>query len=67
MWDVMPGDFDPSVSPEECLERALQHLAPGIVYVFHDSEKAASTLMYVLPRLLEAMKARNLVAESIRV
>ncbi len=53
MWDVLSGDFDVSLSPQQCLEYVVKNTTPGSVVVFHDSEKAFSRLEYVLPRVLQ--------------
>ncbi len=53
MWDVMSGDFDPGLSPEKCLKNVLTHTTNGSVVVFHDNIKAASRVLYALPRAIE--------------
>lgn len=53
MWDVLSGDFDQNLSPEECLNNVLKYTGPGSIIVFHDSLKAFHRLEYVLPRALE--------------
>lgn len=52
MWDVLSGDFDISLTPEQCLENVIQHMEPGSIVVFHDSEKAFPRMQYALPRVL---------------
>ena len=52
MWDVLSGDFDPSVSGENCYLNVVNNAKPGSIVVFHDSQKAFSSLQYALPRLL---------------
>ncbi len=59
MWDVLSGDFDTSISPEECAENVLQHIEPGSIVVFHDSEKAFLRMKYALPHVLEYCKSKN--------
>ena len=54
MWDVLSGDFDMALKPEQCLQNVLKHTRPGSIVVFHDSLKAFNRLEYVLPRALEA-------------
>ncbi|WP_158827249.1 polysaccharide deacetylase family protein [Mucilaginibacter lacusdianchii] len=54
MWDVLSGDFDMSLKPEECLKGVLKHTSNGAIVVFHDSLKAFNRLEYVLPKALEA-------------
>lgn len=52
MWDILSGDFDTNITPEECLENVLSTVKPGSIIVFHDSEKAWPRLQFVLPRFL---------------
>ncbi|HEY1870545.1 MAG TPA: polysaccharide deacetylase family protein [Chitinophagaceae bacterium] len=53
MWDVLSADFDQNISGEESLQFVVLRSSPGSIVVFHDSEKAFSTLSYVLPRILQ--------------
>jgi len=53
MWDVLSGDFDPKLSPEQCLNNVINNVRPGSIVVFHDSLKAEDKLSYVLPKALE--------------
>ena len=53
MWDVLSGDFDPMLSPEDCLANVVENARRGSIIVFHDSLKAAKNLFYTLPRVLE--------------
>lgn len=53
MWDVLSGDFDTELSPEDCLKNVLKHTEAGSIVVFHDSAKAFQRLEYVLPLALE--------------
>jgi peptidoglycan-N-acetylglucosamine deacetylase len=53
MWDVLSGDFDTSLSPENCLGHVILKSGPGSIIVFHDSEKAFPRLEYALPRMLK--------------
>ena len=59
MWDVLTADFDPSVSPEKCLQNATQKVAPGSIIVFHDSLKARKNLEYALPRAIKLLKEKG--------
>lgn len=52
MWDVLSGDFDPSVSPEQCFDNVTRNSQPGSIVVFHDSLKTFEKLQFVLPRVL---------------
>lgn len=53
MWDVLSGDFDRKLSPQNCLHKSIQHSDEGSIVVFHDSIKAAPNLKYALPRYLD--------------
>lgn len=53
MWDVITGDFDLNLSPEECYRNAIRHTTNGSIVVFHDSLKAFDRLEYALPRFLQ--------------
>lgn len=53
MWDVLSGDFDAKLTPEQCLDNVVNNAAPGSIVVFHDSLKAEERLKYALPRTLE--------------
>lgn len=59
MWDVLSGDFDPVLSPEQCLTNVLANAEPGSIVVFHDSLKAEENLRYALPRVLEHFAAQG--------
>jgi peptidoglycan-N-acetylglucosamine deacetylase len=53
MWDVLSGDFDTSIKPENCYLNVINNAEPGSIIVFHDSLKALSNLQYTLPRVLK--------------
>jgi peptidoglycan/xylan/chitin deacetylase (PgdA/CDA1 family) len=53
MWDVLSGDFDTKLSPENCLKNVIKHAGNGSIIVFHDSLKAYDRLQYALPRTLK--------------
>ena len=53
MWDVLSGDFDPSVDGENCYLNVVNNAKPGSIVVFHDSLKSFTTLKYALPKILQ--------------
>lgn len=67
MWDVLSGDFDMSLKPEQCLKGVLKHTGNGAIIVFHDSLKAFNRLEYVLPRALEAWQKAGFTFETLTV
>ncbi len=52
MWDVLSGDFDPTISEEQCLNNVIRNATNGSIIVFHDSLKAEDKLRYALPETL---------------
>ena len=59
MWSVLTRDYDPSLSPTDCLRFTLAAVRPGDVIVFHDSRKASARLRFVLPRVLAHLAERG--------
>ncbi|SEO43946.1 Peptidoglycan/xylan/chitin deacetylase, PgdA/CDA1 family [Mucilaginibacter gossypiicola] len=66
MWDVLSGDFDMALKPEDCLNGVLKHTEPGSMVVFHDSIKAFKRLEYVLPRALEVWSKEGYSFKSLQ-
>lgn len=62
MWDVLSGDFDPSITKEKCLSNVLDNYAPGSIVVFHDNVKAEKNLHYTLPRFLQHLSDNGYVS-----
>ena len=52
MWDVLSGDFDKTITGEQCAQNVIQHAGPGSIIVFHDSAKAMDRLHIALPKVL---------------
>jgi peptidoglycan/xylan/chitin deacetylase (PgdA/CDA1 family) len=52
MWDVLSGDFDTTITGEQCAQNVIQHARPGSIIVFHDSAKAMDRLRIALPKVL---------------
>jgi peptidoglycan/xylan/chitin deacetylase (PgdA/CDA1 family) len=52
MWDVLSGDFDTTITGEQCAQNVIQYAGPGSIIVFHDSEKAMDRLRIALPKVL---------------
>ncbi|MCS7074767.1 MAG: polysaccharide deacetylase family protein, partial [Bacteroidia bacterium] len=53
MWDVLAGDFDPELSPEDCRTNIIRNYEPGSIIVLHDSQKCGDKLKKILPDLLQ--------------
>lgn len=65
MWDVISGDFDRRLSAEACAANVIQHLKPGSIVVFHDSDKAWPRLKEALPAVLSYMQQKGLRSEAL--
>lgn len=65
MWDVLSGDFDPKIEPEQCYENVINNAQPGSIVVFHDSLKAKENLMHALPKVLEYYAERGYSFEKL--
>ena len=61
MWSVLSGDFDTSLSKENCLKNVTGNAVAGDIIVFHDSEKAFHLLEYALPMTLEYFSEKGFV------
>ena len=59
MWDVISGDFDESLTGEQCLQNIILNAATGSIIVLHDSKKAFSRLEYLLPRALNFFEKKG--------
>lgn len=67
MWDVLAGDFDTRISPEQCLKNVVMHTRPGAIVVFHDSEKARERMQYALPRFLAFCKEKKWALKALPI
>jgi peptidoglycan/xylan/chitin deacetylase (PgdA/CDA1 family) len=65
MWDVLSGDFDESLSKENCLENVINKTKPGSIIVFHDSQKAFPRLEYTLPLFLQLFAGEGFTFKSL--
>lgn len=52
-WDVLSGDFDINITPENCFKNVLKHTKNGSIIVFHDNIKAIPRVQYALPKTIE--------------
>ena len=61
MWSVLSGDFDTSLTKEDCMLNVTKHAGVGDIIVFHDSEKAFPRLEFALPIVMENFADRGFV------
>jgi len=59
MWNVLSGDFDTQLAPQQCLLNVTENAGNGSIIVFHDSEKAWERLKIALPKSLEYLSAKG--------
>lgn len=52
MWDVLSGDYDAEIAPEQCLQNVLENVQPGSIVLMHDSLKAERNVRFTLPAVL---------------
>lgn len=55
MWDVLTGDYDPQITPEQCLKNCVKYTKNGSIIVFHDNIKAIQNVRYALPKAIEQL------------
>lgn len=55
MWDVLTGDYDPKISPEQCYKNCVNYTRNGSIIVFHDNIKAINNVKYALPKCIEQL------------
>lgn len=65
MWSFLSGDYNQGLTPESIIKAGKEHIKPGSILVFHDSEKAFPRLKLVLPELLAYCLQNNLIAKSL--
>lgn len=65
MWDVLTGDYSPSLSPESVLKGTTRACESGSLVVFHDSIKAWRNMSYALPRTIEYLLERGFRLETL--
>ncbi|MGJ1204382.1 polysaccharide deacetylase family protein [Sphingobacterium lactis] len=59
MWDVLTGDYDSTISPDQVYKNAVDYVRNGSIIVFHDNIKAKENLQYALPKSLDELLARG--------
>ncbi len=65
MWDVLSGDFDTTLSADQCQVNVLKKSTAGSIIVFHDSQKAWDRLSIALPEVLKHFSALGFAFKSL--
>ena len=64
-WTVIAYDFDHALSPRQVYKNVIRNAGDGAIVTFHDSIKAYSNMITVLPKVLEYYKSRGFEFRSI--
>lgn len=65
LWEILAGDFDASISGEQCWKNVYENASDGSIIVLHDSQKSWKHLSYVLPKLLAYYHNEGFIFEAI--
>lgn len=52
MYRVVAFDWEPTLTPEQCLHNVVSTARDGDIIVFHDSVKASTNMKFALPRAI---------------
>jgi peptidoglycan/xylan/chitin deacetylase (PgdA/CDA1 family) len=66
MWDVLSGDFDTSLTGDQCFRNVVKNTVPGSIIVFHDSEKAWPRVQFFLPEMMKFFAGKGYRFEVIK-
>ena len=66
MWSVLSGDFDNTLSADECTKIICKHSKRGSIIVFHDSEKAWPRLENCLPETLKRLSDKGFIFNALK-
>ena len=59
MWSIVSHDYNRRLSPQRVMRNVLDHIEPGSIVVFHDSDKAFRNMSYALIQTLEFTKQKG--------
>jgi len=59
MWDVLSGDYQKGISPQQVLEKTKKYSRPGSIVLFHDQQKTREMLPKVLLNYLDYLHENN--------
>ena len=65
-WTVIPYDFDHALSARRVYKNVIRNAGDGAIVTFHDSMKAYTNMIIVLPRVLEYYKNKGFEFKSIK-
>lgn len=59
MWSIVSHDYNRRFSPRHVLHNVIDHIEPGSIVVFHDSDKAFRNMSYALKNTLEYVREKG--------
>jgi peptidoglycan/xylan/chitin deacetylase (PgdA/CDA1 family) len=59
MWTILSADYDKNIAKEVCSGRVTDTIGNGMIYLFHDSEKAEERMGYALEKLLQTASSKG--------
>ena len=65
-WTVIAYDFDHALSARRVYKNVIRNAGDGAIVTFHDSMKANTNMITVLPRVLEYYKNKGFEFKSIK-
>lgn len=65
MWDVLPGDWNSSLSSTQIFDRTMRSIRSGSIVVLHDSAKAAPRMLPALAQILPQLASSGYVCKAI--
>ncbi|MCB9034858.1 MAG: polysaccharide deacetylase family protein [Chitinophagales bacterium] len=64
-YSIMCGDFDSTISSEQCLKNITDNLEVGSIVCMHDNDKATEKIQFVLPQLLSFVQQQKMLTKII--
>jgi peptidoglycan/xylan/chitin deacetylase (PgdA/CDA1 family) len=59
MWSIVSHDYNRRLSPNRVLHNVIDHIEPGAIVVFHDSDKAFRNMSHALKSTLEFVRDKG--------
>ena len=59
MWDIMPGDFDNSMSISKCCKTIERKVTKGNIIVLHENDKSAEKVIPILEWVLKTYSSKG--------
>lgn len=65
MWNVLSGDYNNKLSPEQCLDNVINNIEAGAIIVFHDSKKSEKNLKIILPEIMDFINDKGFICSGL--